>query len=78
MEYLPWFAWIAIAGIAAFAVTQVATALARRRSKPEDDQLLRAIQETRDSNQALLARIQQLDGRLSAVERGTSGNNPRL
>ncbi|MBG6191349.1 thiosulfate reductase cytochrome b subunit [Arthrobacter sp. CAN_A212] len=78
MEYFPWFAWIAIAGIAAFAVTQVATQLARRRSEPSDDQLMQAIRETRDSNQALRARLEQLDGRLSAVERGTSGRNVPL
>ncbi|WP_299169433.1 hypothetical protein [uncultured Arthrobacter sp.] len=68
MEYMPWFAWIAIAGIIAFAITQVAVQMGGRRSASNNDQLVRTMQATQETNRALLARVEQIDGRLANLE----------
>lgn len=68
MEYMPWFAWIAIAGIIAFAVTQVAVQMGGRRSASNNDQLIRTMQATQETNRELLARVEQIDGRLANLE----------
>lgn len=66
-SYLPWFAWIAIAGIVVWGIIAMAGAIGGGRKNT--DQLAKALEENAAVNKALLDRLDAIDGRLGAVEK---------
>lgn len=68
MDAMPWFGWIAIAGITAWALVTLATTLVGPRKKENEalQDALRANAESQAQTAAALAAIEQ---RLSSVEK---------
>lgn len=64
MQHIPWFAWIAIAGIVVFGITEIARLLFS-----DSNELTKAIEENATTNRALLAKLEGIDSRLGAVEK---------
>lgn len=64
MQHIPWFAWIAIAGIVVFGITEIARLLFS-----DSSELTKAIEENATTNRALLAKLEGIDSRLGAVEK---------
>lgn len=64
MESIPWFAWIVIVAIIAGTFLVLGQALIGRKAE-----LTQALKQNTDTNERLLARLDNIDGRLSAVEK---------
>lgn len=64
MEYIPWFAWIAIAGIIFAGLAVVVDSRSGQKTE-----LARALKQNADVNEKLLARLDGIDSRLSSVEK---------
>ncbi|MGW9630995.1 hypothetical protein ACWGST_09850 [Agromyces sp. NPDC055520] len=62
--YIPWFAWIAIAGVIVWGITVVAGRFGNK--NPE---LTKAIEQSTAINEKLLAKLDTIDERLGAVEK---------
>ncbi|HSP76436.1 MAG TPA: hypothetical protein VLO31_09510 [Cryobacterium sp.] len=73
MEFLPWFAWIAIVGIIAGVTSSIVAASLRSREKQAEfagaADLRVLVGQSTASNQAVLDRLDQLDIRLASIER---------
>lgn len=67
MEFIPWFAWIAIAGIAAYAVVETVTRI--RSGKQSSDKVSEAMVANTDATRALADKIDTLESRLARVEK---------
>ena len=66
MQHIPWFAWIAIAGIVVWGITELAR-LVFSRSGSND--LTKVIEENAATNRVLLEKLEGIDSRLGAVEK---------
>ncbi len=64
METIPWFAWIVIIAIIAGAITALGQALIGKKSE-----LSQALKQNAETNERVLARLDDIDGRLSSVEK---------
>ena len=64
MEYIPWFVWIVIAGIAAGVIITVTNTLAGRKSE-----LNQALRQNAEVNEKLITRLDGIDDRLRSVEK---------
>jgi hypothetical protein len=64
LDYIPWFAWIAIVGIVVGGVITVATKFAGRNTD-----LAKALEQNAAVNEKLIARLDGIDSRLGSVER---------
>lgn len=64
MEYMPWFAWIAIAGIIVGGAIAIVGAL----NEPKSE-LAQALKQNAEVNEKLIARLDGIDSRLSSVEK---------
>lgn len=64
MEHIPWFAWIAIAGIFAWVIVTSATTFAGRHKN-----LDKVIEQNTAVNEKLMERLEAIDSRLGAVEK---------
>lgn len=64
LAYIPWFAWIAIAGIVIGGVVTLVKTLAER-----NDATAKALQQNTAVNEALVARLEGIDGRLAKLEK---------
>jgi hypothetical protein len=64
MEYIPWFAWIAIVGIIVGGLIALGRIFADRNSK-----LSAALEQNSAVNERLIERLDAIDGRLGAVEK---------
>jgi hypothetical protein len=63
MEYIPWFAWIAIAGIISWGAISIAREIGGRR------RLVQALDDQASSNRALLDTLGSINSRLDAIEK---------
>ena len=63
MEYIPWFAWIAIAGIICWGAISIAREIGGRR------RLMQALDGQASSNRALLDTLGSINSRLDAIEK---------
>lgn len=66
MQHIPWFAWIAIAGIVVWGITELARLLF---SDSDSDDLAKAIENNAAINRSLLEKLEGIDVRLGAVEK---------
>ncbi|MEO6941684.1 MAG: hypothetical protein ABI238_05285 [Terrimesophilobacter sp.] len=64
LNYIPWFAWIAIFGIIAGVIITVVTKFAGRNTE-----LSKALDQNSAVNEKLLARLDAIDSRLGSVEK---------
>ncbi|SIN77249.1 hypothetical protein [Agromyces cerinus] len=64
LAYIPWFAWIAIAGIVVWGITAIAGMFGRKNTE-----LTKAVEQSTAVNEKLLAKLDTIDGRLGAVEK---------
>lgn len=64
MEYMPWFAWIAIAGIIVGGAIAIVGALNERKTE-----LAEALKQNAEINEKLIARLDGIDSRLGSVEK---------
>lgn len=64
MENIPWFAWIAIAGIFAWVIVTSGAAFAGRNKNLE-----KVIEQSTAVNEKLMERLDAIDTRLIAVEK---------
>lgn len=64
LNYIPWFAWIAIFGIIAGVIITVVDKLVGRNTK-----LAKALDENALVNEKLIVRLDTIDSRLGAVEK---------
>lgn len=64
LNYIPWFAWIAIAGIIVGGLIAIATQFAGRNTA-----LAKALEQNSVVNEKLVARLDAIDSRLGAVEK---------
>jgi hypothetical protein len=66
---IPWYGWIAIIGVVAWAVVVIAGGLANARRKSgragSDD----VVQQSLEAHQAVLARLDAIDTRLGVIEK---------
>jgi len=63
-ETIPWFAWIAIAGIIVGGAISLVGALNGRKTELAD-----ALKQNAEINEKLIARLDGIDSRLSSVEK---------
>jgi len=63
---IPWFAWIAFAGIAVWGTTVIIGAV---RGTSKDEGLQKALEDNAATNRALLAKLETIDTRLGVVEK---------
>lgn len=61
---MPWYGWIAIAGILVYAVTIVASRFGNKNTE-----LTKAVQQSTAINERLLAKLDTIDTRLGVVEK---------
>ena len=66
---IPWFGWIAIIAVAAWAVVVVSGGLANARRKSRMDGSEEVAQQSLDAHQAVLARLDAIDTRLGVIEK---------
>lgn len=64
LAVIPWFAWIAIIGIIVGGIVSVSTMSNGRKSE-----LAEALKQNAEINEKLVARLDNIDARLSAVEK---------
>ncbi|MFT4259639.1 hypothetical protein [Microbacterium sp.] len=64
MEYIPWFVWIVLAGIAAGVIITVVNSVNGRKSE-----LAQALAQNAETNERMLARLDGIDDRLRSVEK---------
>jgi hypothetical protein len=63
MEYVPWFAWIPIAGIICWGAISIAREIGGRR------RLVQVLDDQASSNRALLDTLGSINSRLDAIEK---------
>ena len=64
LAFVPWFAWIAIAGI----LVGGAISIVKLRSE-RNDGTVKALEQNTAINEALVARLEGIDGRLARLEK---------
>ena len=64
LSFVPWFAWIAIAGIVVWGLTSIANTFAGR-----NKDVARALEQNAAVNEKLIARLDGIDARLGSVEK---------
>jgi hypothetical protein len=64
ISFMPWFAWIAIVGI----IVGGAVAVVTKRSE-HNDTTVKALEQNTAVNEALIARLEGIDGRLARLEK---------
>jgi hypothetical protein len=69
MDTLPWYAWVAIIGAIGWAAMVIVGATGYGRSKRGGGDLQRVIAENTAASKAILDRLDQIDARLSTVEK---------
>jgi hypothetical protein len=64
LNFIPWFAWIAIAGIVVGGIVSVVKLRFKR-----NDASVKALEQNTAVNEALVARLEGIDGRLAKLEK---------
>lgn len=64
LSFIPWFAWIAIAGIVVGGIVTLVKTLAER-----NDSTAKALEQNTAVNEALVTRLEGIDGRLARLEK---------
>ncbi len=62
--YFPWFAWIVIVGMVVGGVVSVVKMRTER-----NDSMAKALEQNTSVNEALIARLEGIDGRLARLEK---------
>jgi hypothetical protein len=68
METIPWYAWIAIAGVVVWGLVAILGGFGFGRGK-RDTALAEAMRDNAATNKALLEKLDGIDSRLGAVEK---------
>ncbi len=70
---MPWFAWIAIAGIVSYAASEIVSAVLKAKAKTEElggaAELRKIVEDNSAINRELLEKLSSLDARLASVEK---------
>lgn len=70
---MPWFAWIAIAGIVSYAAYEIVSAALKARAKKEKlggaAELRKIVEDNSAMHRELLGKLSSLDARLASVEK---------
>ncbi len=68
MDAIPWFAWIPIAGIAAWALITVVGTLTGSRGK-KSEELTEALRSNTEANTKVTERLDGIEQRMSTIEK---------
>ena len=70
---MPWFAWIAIAGIVSYAAYEIVSAVLKSKAEATEvggaAELRKIVEDNSAMNRELLGKLSSLDSRLASVEK---------